>query len=154
MLRQLIGGGVMSLVLAAGPAAAQQRQLTGTVTAAQSKRPVAEASVVVAGSGGTRTNADGKFTLNVPAGELRKNGVKIKLHTQPFEVLTALLLRHGQVVTREDLQQKLWAQDTFVDFEQGLNKAINKRTATEPMNALLMPFLSGSMTGDDIRGAS
>ncbi len=66
------------------------------------------------------------FEVDVPAGELRKNGVKIKLHTQPFEVLTALLLRHGQVVTREELQQKLWAQDTFVDFEQGLNKAINK----------------------------
>jgi DNA-binding winged helix-turn-helix (wHTH) protein/WD40 repeat protein len=66
------------------------------------------------------------FEVDVPAGELRKNGLKIKLHTQPFEVLTALLLRHGQVVTREELQQKLWAQDTFVDFEQGLNKAINK----------------------------
>ena len=69
------------------------------------------------------------FEVDVPAGELRKNGVKIKLHTQPFEVLTALLLRHGQVVTREELQQKLWAQDTFVDFEQGLNKAINHRKA-------------------------
>ena len=68
----------------------------------------------------------GSFEVDVRAGELRKNGVKIKLHTQPFEVLTALLLRHGQVVTREELHQKLWAQDTFVDFDQGLNKAINK----------------------------
>jgi DNA-binding winged helix-turn-helix (wHTH) protein/Tol biopolymer transport system component len=68
----------------------------------------------------------GSFEVDVRAGEVRKNGLKIKLHTQPFEVLTALLLRHGQVVTREELHQKLWAQDTFVDFEQGLNKAINK----------------------------
>jgi DNA-binding winged helix-turn-helix (wHTH) protein/WD40 repeat protein len=68
----------------------------------------------------------GSFEVDVRAGELHKNGVKIKLHTQPFEVLTALLLRHGQVVTRDELHQKLWAQDTFVDFEQGLNKAINK----------------------------
>jgi DNA-binding winged helix-turn-helix (wHTH) protein len=68
----------------------------------------------------------GSFEVDVRAGELRKSGVKIKVHTQPFEVLTALLLRQGQVVTREELHQKLWAQDTFVDFEQGLNKAINK----------------------------
>ena len=68
----------------------------------------------------------GTFDVDLRAGELRKGGVKIKLYGQPFNVLAALLERPGQVVTREELQQKLWAGDTFVDFEHGLNKAINK----------------------------
>src|SRR5215467_6529039 len=66
------------------------------------------------------------FEVNLRTGELRKSGVKIKLHGQPFEVLAMLLKRPGEMVTREELQQKLWVSDTFVDFEQGLNKAINK----------------------------
>jgi Tol biopolymer transport system component/DNA-binding winged helix-turn-helix (wHTH) protein len=77
----------------------------------------------------TRTNGRisfATFEVDLSAGELRKNGVKIKLHGQPFEVLAMLLERPGGVVTREELQQKLWASDTFVDFEHGLNKAINK----------------------------
>jgi len=68
----------------------------------------------------------GTFDVDPRAGELRKSGVKIKLHGQPFDVLVALLERRGEVVTREELQGKLWAHDTFVDFEHGLNKAINK----------------------------
>lgn len=68
----------------------------------------------------------GTFEADLRAGELRKNGFKIKLHGQPFAVLAMLLDRPGEVVTREELQQKLWASDTFVDFEHGLNKAINK----------------------------
>lgn len=64
--------------------------------------------------------------MNFRTGELRKSGVKIKLHGQPFEVLAMLLERPGEVVTREELQQKLWVSDAFVDFEHGLNKAINK----------------------------
>jgi TolB-like protein/Tfp pilus assembly protein PilF len=75
------------------------------------------------GSGGVRF---GTFDLDLLAGELRKAGVKIKLYGQPFSVLATLLGRPGEVVTREELQQKLWAGDTFVDFEHGLNKAINK----------------------------
>ncbi len=62
----------------------------------------------------------------MPSGELRRGGLKVKLSGQPFEVLVTLLEKSGQVVTREELHQKLWAQDTFVDFEHGLNKAINK----------------------------
>jgi Tol biopolymer transport system component/DNA-binding winged helix-turn-helix (wHTH) protein len=83
-------------------------------------------------NGGADSNADdrrirfGTFEVDLSAGELRKSGVKIKLHGQPFEVLAMLLERPGEVVTREELQQKLWASDTFVGFEQGLNKAINK----------------------------
>jgi Tol biopolymer transport system component/DNA-binding winged helix-turn-helix (wHTH) protein len=68
----------------------------------------------------------GLFEADLDAGELRRGGMKVKLSGQPFEVLVTLLEKPGQVVTREELHQKLWAQDTFVDFEHGLNKAINK----------------------------
>jgi Tol biopolymer transport system component/DNA-binding winged helix-turn-helix (wHTH) protein len=68
----------------------------------------------------------GNFEADLHAGELRRGGLKVKLSGQPFEVLVTLLEKPGQVVTREELHQKLWAQDTFVDFEHGLNKAINK----------------------------
>jgi eukaryotic-like serine/threonine-protein kinase len=68
----------------------------------------------------------GTFEVDLCAGELRKSGLKIKIHGQPFEVLVTLLERHGEVVTREELQQKLWASETVVDFEHGLNKAVNK----------------------------
>lgn len=68
----------------------------------------------------------GVFELDLSAGELRKSGVKLRLQGQPFQVLAMLLERAGQVVTREELQQKLWASDTFVDFDHSLNTAINK----------------------------
>jgi Tol biopolymer transport system component/DNA-binding winged helix-turn-helix (wHTH) protein len=68
----------------------------------------------------------GKFEVDVRAGELRRGGLKLKLGGQPFDVLIALLEKPGQVITREELHDKLWLQDTFVDFEHGLNKAINK----------------------------
>jgi TolB-like protein/DNA-binding winged helix-turn-helix (wHTH) protein/tetratricopeptide (TPR) repeat protein len=68
----------------------------------------------------------GQFEVDTRSGELRRGGIKVKLSGQPFDVLLALLEKPGQVVTREELHDKLWSQDTFVDFEQGLNKAINK----------------------------
>jgi DNA-binding response OmpR family regulator len=68
----------------------------------------------------------GNFEVDTSAGELRRSGIKLKLSGQPFDVLLALLDKPGQVVTREELHDKLWSQDTFVDFEHGLNKAINK----------------------------
>jgi DNA-binding winged helix-turn-helix (wHTH) protein len=68
----------------------------------------------------------GVFELDLSAGELRKSGVKLRLQEQPFQVLAMLLQRHGEVVTREDLRQKLWPADTFVDFDHGLNTAVNK----------------------------
>ena len=67
-----------------------------------------------------------EFELNPRAGELRKQGVKIKLQEQPFQVLAMLLEHPGEVVTREEFQERIWPADTFVDFENGLNKAINK----------------------------
>jgi DNA-binding winged helix-turn-helix (wHTH) protein len=68
----------------------------------------------------------GVFELDLSAGELRKNGAKLRLQGQPFQVLAVLLERAGEVVTREELQQKLWPSDTFVDFDHSLNTAINK----------------------------
>src|SRR6266446_3582624 len=68
----------------------------------------------------------GTFEVDVRAGELRKQGVRIKLQEQPFHVLTLLLQRPGEVVTREELRAQLWPSDTFVDFDNGLNTSINK----------------------------
>ncbi|MGB7464527.1 MAG: winged helix-turn-helix domain-containing protein, partial [Candidatus Acidiferrum sp.] len=68
----------------------------------------------------------GLFEMDLPAGELRKHGLKIRIQEQPFQVLAMLVQNAGKVVTREDLQKKLWPADTFVDFDHGLNKAINK----------------------------
>lgn len=68
----------------------------------------------------------GVFELDLRAGELRKHGLRVRLQEQPFQVLAMLLENHGEVVTREELQKKLWPADTFVDFDHGLNKAINK----------------------------
>jgi DNA-binding winged helix-turn-helix (wHTH) protein len=68
----------------------------------------------------------GPFELSERDGELRKNGVRIKLQEQPFRILAELLANAGTVVTREELQQKLWPSDTFVDFDVGLNTAVRK----------------------------
>jgi TolB-like protein/DNA-binding winged helix-turn-helix (wHTH) protein/Flp pilus assembly protein TadD len=68
----------------------------------------------------------GVFELDLRAGELRKHGLRIRLQEQPFQVLAFLLEHPGDVVTREELQKKLWPADTFVDFDHGLNKAISK----------------------------
>ena len=68
----------------------------------------------------------GVFEVDTVTGELRKHGLRIKLQEQPFQVLSLLLARPGELVTREELHQKLWPADTFVDFEHGLNKTINK----------------------------
>jgi DNA-binding winged helix-turn-helix (wHTH) protein len=67
----------------------------------------------------------GAFEADVQTGELRKNGVKLKFSGQPFQVLAILLERPGDVVTREELQKRLWP-DTFVDVERNLNTAVNK----------------------------
>jgi len=68
----------------------------------------------------------GLYEADAAAGELRKNGRKLKLQEQPFRVLMLLLERPGAVVTREEVRQVLWPADTFVDFDHGLNTAVNK----------------------------
>jgi DNA-binding winged helix-turn-helix (wHTH) protein len=80
------------------------------------KHPVASVRVVRFGA----------FEADLRAGELRKNGLKVRLQDQPFQILAMLLERAGGLVTREELQQKLWPTDTFVDFDHGLNNAINR----------------------------
>jgi TolB-like protein/DNA-binding winged helix-turn-helix (wHTH) protein len=68
----------------------------------------------------------GPFEADLSSGELRKHSLKVKLQDQPFQVLALLLERPGEVVTREELRQKLWPADTFVDFDVGLNTAIKR----------------------------
>jgi DNA-binding winged helix-turn-helix (wHTH) protein len=68
----------------------------------------------------------GVYEADVRAGELLRDGSKVKLQEQPFQVLIVLLERAGDVVTREELRQRLWPSDTFVDFDHSLNTAINK----------------------------
>lgn len=66
------------------------------------------------------------YEVDLKAGELRRKGLKIHLPEQAFRVLALLLLHPGAVVTREELRTKLWPEDTFVDFDHGLNTAIYK----------------------------
>jgi Tol biopolymer transport system component/DNA-binding winged helix-turn-helix (wHTH) protein len=68
----------------------------------------------------------GIFELDLNAGELRRNGAKVRIQEQPFQVLATLLEKPGEVVTREELRAKLWPADTFVDFDHGLNAAIKR----------------------------
>jgi DNA-binding winged helix-turn-helix (wHTH) protein len=75
------------------------------------------------GSGTLRFDA---YSLNLRAGELLRNGRKIRLQEQPFQILAMLLERPGEVITREELRQRLWPEGTFVDFEHSLNTAIKK----------------------------
>lgn len=72
----------------------------------------------------------GPFELDKQTGELWKNGAKVRLQGKPFQVLVALLERPGEPVSREELQQRLWSGDTFVDFESGLNTAANRLRLT------------------------
>src|SRR2546423_191415 len=73
-----------------------------------------------------QTRRFGVFEVDLRAAELRKRGVRIKLQEQPFQILSLLLEHPGEVVTREELRQKLWPAHTFVDFDRSLNKAMTK----------------------------
>jgi len=68
----------------------------------------------------------GVFEADARSGELRKSGVRLRLQEQPFQVLLVLLERSGEVIGREELRQRLWPADTFVDFDHSLNTVINK----------------------------
>jgi TolB-like protein/Tfp pilus assembly protein PilF len=76
--------------------------------------------------GNLQTIRFGAFELDVHAGELRKQGLKIRLQEQPLRVLQMLLESAGRLVTREELQTALWPSNSYIDFDQGLNRAINK----------------------------
>lgn len=68
----------------------------------------------------------GPFDVNLRSGELRRKGIRLRLQDQPFTVLVAMLERPGEVVNREELRLRLWPSDTFVDFENSLNSAVNR----------------------------
>ncbi|HWY59871.1 MAG TPA: protein kinase [Terriglobales bacterium] len=67
-----------------------------------------------------------EFELNLATRELQANGRKVVLQEQPFQILAAILERPGHLVNRDELRQRLWSSDTFVDFDRGLNKAVNR----------------------------
>src|SRR5580765_504766 len=71
----------------------------------------------------------GTFEVDLRARELRKGGIRIRLQDQPFEILAMMLDRPGDVVTREELRQRLWPAGTFVDFEHSLNAAVKRLRA-------------------------
>src|SRR5579862_6655751 len=79
---------------------------------------------------GNRTIRFGAFEADLHAGEVRKSGSRIKLQDQPFRVLQILLQRPGDLVTREELQSRIWPEDSFGDFDHAVNVAVGKlRTA-------------------------
>src|SRR5205809_447777 len=77
----------------------------------------------------------GRFALDIRARELHKDGVRIRLQDQPFEVLSMLLRHAGEVLTRDELRRQLWPDGTFVDFEHGLNAAVKRLRAVLGDNA-------------------
>jgi len=82
--------------------------------------------MAVIGDSGAHIIQFGIFEVDLRAGELRRNGSKVRLQEQPFQILTLLLEHSGEVVTREELRNKLWPADTFVDFDHSLNAAIRR----------------------------
>jgi eukaryotic-like serine/threonine-protein kinase len=85
-----------------------------------------EATFEGEGLGGRRLVCFGPFELWLDTGELRKHGIRVRLQGKPFHILSRLLEEPGHVVTREELRNRLWPADTFVDFESGLNTAVNR----------------------------
>ena len=81
------------------------------------------------GQPGSRSGVEvrfGSLEISSESCELRKLGIRIRLQPLPFRILTALVENPGAVVTRDDLRRRLWPEDTFVDFERGLNTAVNR----------------------------
>src|SRR5581483_7009797 len=85
---------------------------------------------MVAASQLPRRVAFGPFELNTATGELTRSGSRVRLSGQPLNILLTMLERPGEVVSTDDLRQKLWSDGTFVDFEHGLHAAINKLRRT------------------------
>jgi cholera toxin transcriptional activator len=77
-------------------------------------------------TGSARRYRFGVFEADTVSGELRRQGIRVKLNAQPFQVLCMLLRRPGELVTREEISRELWPDGMFVDFEHGVNSAINR----------------------------
>jgi TolB-like protein/DNA-binding winged helix-turn-helix (wHTH) protein len=106
----------------------------------------------------------GAFELDALAGELRKHGIKIKLQEQPLQILQQLLEHPGEVVTREELQKRIWSTDTFVDFDHGLYSAVQRLrdtlgdTAEAPRYVETLPrrgyrFIAAVKNGDKVEAS-
>jgi DNA-binding winged helix-turn-helix (wHTH) protein len=89
----------------------------------------------------------GLFESDSAKGELLRQGVRVRLQDQPFRVLTILLERAGEVVSRDDLRQTLWPANTYVEFDGSLNAALKRlRSAIQPITPfLLRPFPSADI---------
>jgi DNA-binding response OmpR family regulator len=79
----------------------------------------------------------GEFRFDFQTAELQNNGQKLVLQDQPFLVLTVLLESPGRLVTREELKKRLWPPDTFVDFDHGINKAVNRLRETRTTQQII-----------------
>src|ERR1039458_7708296 len=77
-------------------------------------------------AGPARRYRFGTFEANVATGELRRKGLRVKLNAQPFQMLCLLLERPGELLTREEICRELWPDGTFVDYEHGVNSAVNR----------------------------
>jgi DNA-binding response OmpR family regulator len=85
-----------------------------------------DGNMATASKGANRIIHFSLFELDLAAGELRRNGAKVRLQEQPLQILITLLERPGELVRREELRAKLWPADTFVDFDHGLNAAVRR----------------------------
>src|SRR6202790_4587146 len=95
-------------------------------TRTESPSPFAYTGHEMAMPPATRLYKFGAFEADATVGELRRQGVRIKLNAQPFQVLALLLDRPGELLTREDISRELWPDGTFVDYEHGVNSAVNR----------------------------
>jgi DNA-binding winged helix-turn-helix (wHTH) protein len=88
----------------------------------------------------------GPFQVDLHSGKLFKNGTKLKPQPRPVQILSVLLEKPGELVTREELRQRIWPADTFVDSEQGLNTAIKKlrQALCDEATAPVMLVVSGT----------
>src|SRR5712671_3335559 len=106
----------------------KQKALAATTRTLKESLPLAggEGSSLDSQSGAESTVRFAGFELNLQTGELRQDGVAIRLQPQPTLILTLLASRPGNLVTREEIQQRIWGAETYVDFDTGLNSAIGQ----------------------------
>jgi TolB-like protein/DNA-binding winged helix-turn-helix (wHTH) protein/Tfp pilus assembly protein PilF len=106
----------------------KQKALAATTRTLKESLPLAggEGSSLDSHSGAATTVRFAGFELNLETGELRQDGVAIRLQPQPTLILTLLVSRPGNLVTREEIQQRIWGAETFIDFDTGLNSAIRQ----------------------------
>ena len=113
-------------------------------------------------SSGRQVVRFGAYEADLRSGELRMNGVRVRLPEQPFQLLAILLKHPGEIVTRKELQEHLWPDGTFVDFEQGLNAVVKRlREALEDpaetpglIETVPAAATASSVLWNPVRGAS